>query len=129
MQALFRFAPYSAVNMPQKFHLRQLREAVGISLRELARQIDETPSNVSFWERTGTLPRSNIVVPMAAALGVSVEELLGHAKPKRAAAPGGRLRQLFERASKLPRRQQEKLISVLEPFVASQKPELAEKAS
>lgn len=103
--------------MPQKSHLRQLREAAGISLRELARQIKEQPTNVSFWERTGTLPRSNILVPMAAALGVTVEELLGHEKPRRAAAPGGKMRQVFEQVQKLPRRRQDKIVEVVEALL------------
>jgi transcriptional regulator with XRE-family HTH domain len=107
--------------------LRQLRAAAGLSVRELARQIDETHTNVSYWERSGNLPRADLLRPIAEALGVTVEQLLGDT-PQRAMPAGGRLRQLFERASKLPRRQQEKLISVLEPFVAAQKPEPAEKA-
>jgi transcriptional regulator with XRE-family HTH domain len=97
--------------------LRSIREARGISVRELARQIGEQSSNVSFWERTGTLPRSDVLVPIAKALGVSVEELLGEAKPSRVVSPGGRARQLFEAISKLPRRQQEKILDILEPFV------------
>lgn len=119
MQALFPAAPYNA-GLMAKTNLRQLREAKGLSVRELARQIDEQHTNVSFWERTGTLPRSNALVPLALVLGVSVEELLGHAKPKRVAAPGGRLRQVFERASKLPRRQQEKVAEFVEAFVERQ---------
>jgi transcriptional regulator with XRE-family HTH domain len=109
-------------------HLRQLREAAGLSVRELARQIGEQHTNVSYWERSGNLPRADLLRPIAEALSVTIEQLLGDA-PRRAMPAGGRLRQLFERASKLPRRQQEKLISVIEPFVVSQKPEPAEKAS
>lgn len=101
----------------QVSRLRSLREARGISARELARQIGEDSSNVSFWERTGTLPRSNVLLPIAKALGVTVEELLGEEKPSRVVSPGGRARQLFEAVSKMPRRQQEKILDILEPFV------------
>ena len=101
----------------QVSRLRALREAKGISLRELARQIGEDSSNVSFWERKGTLPRSNVLIPIAKALGVTVEELLGEEKPRRVVSPGGRARQLFEAVSKMPRRQQEKILDILEPFV------------
>jgi len=48
-----------------------------------------------------------------------VEELLGETKSKRTSAPGGRMRQLFDAASKLPRSKQEKVLSVLEPFVSA----------
>ena len=132
MQASFQTMPYSAVIMSAAAkgtsHLRQLREAAGLSVRELARQIGEQHTNVSYWERSGNLPRADLLRPIAEALSVTIEQLLGDA-PRRAMPAGGRLRQLFERASKLPRRQQEKLISVIEPFVVSQKPEPAEKAS
>lgn len=101
----------------QPTRLRQLREALGISVRELARQIDEQHTNVSFWERTGTLPRSNVLVALAKALGVSVEELLGEAKPRRAAAPGGKVRQVFEQVQKLPRRKQDKIVEVVEALL------------
>jgi transcriptional regulator with XRE-family HTH domain len=118
MQAVFQLMPYNA-GMAQSTdsRLRQLREAAGLSLRELARQIGEQPSNVSFWERTGTLPRSNVLVSMAKALGVTVEELLGQEKPRRAPAPGGKMRQAFEQVQKLPRRQQDKIIEVVEALL------------
>jgi transcriptional regulator with XRE-family HTH domain len=100
-------------------HLKSLRQAAKLSQRELAALIGEVHTNVAYWETSGNLPRSNVLVPMAKALGVSVEELLGEARPKRVLAPGGRLRQLFEAASKLPRSQQEKVLAVLEPFVTA----------
>ncbi len=97
--------------------LRTLRQARGISVRELARQIGEQSSNVSFWERTGTLPRSDVLLPIATALGVTVEQLLGEEKPSRVISPGGRVRQLFEAVSKMPRNKQEMILKMLEPFV------------
>lgn len=97
--------------------LKALREAAGLSIRELARQIDEQHTNVLFWEKTGTLPRSNVLILMAKALGVTVEELLGEPKPRRVVTPGGRLRQVFEAASHLPRREQQKLAEFVKLFV------------
>ncbi len=103
--------------MANDSRLRQLREAAGLSLRDLAKQIGEEHSNIRYWEQSGNLPRSNVLVPMAKALGVTVEELLGESRPKRGVSPGGRSRQLFEAVSKMPRRQQEKILDILEPFV------------
>jgi transcriptional regulator with XRE-family HTH domain len=97
--------------------LRGLREAAGISQRELARQIGQDQSNVRYWETTGKIPRSDVLIPMAKALGVTVEELLGEPKARRTPAPGGRVRQMFEAVSKLPRRQQQKIVDLLQPFV------------
>jgi len=118
MQADFRFVPYTAaMSKAAGSILRSLREASGLSLRELARQIGEQPTNLSYWERTGNLPRADLILPIAQALGVSPEEILGEAKPKRAAAPGGKVRTVFEQVQKLPRRQQDKIVEVVEALL------------
>ena len=103
---------------PSASRLRVLRQRAGLSLRELARILGEQPSNVNYWETKGGLPRSDVLAPIAKALGVTVEELLGADAPKRTVAPGGRARQAFDRVSRLPRRQQEKIIEVVEAFAA-----------
>ena len=97
--------------------LRELRERAGLSIRELARMIDEDHSNVRYWENSGKPPRSDMLLPLANALGVTVEELLGAEKPQRAVIPGGKLGQVFVEVSKLPRRQQDKVIEFVEAFV------------
>lgn len=104
--------------MAEKSTLRQLREAAGISVRELARQIGESHTNVSYWERSGQIPRSDVLAPMARVLGVTVESLLGQAATPRSLPPGSRLGQVFEAVAKLPRRQQQKVIEMAEGFVA-----------
>lgn len=104
--------------MATKSNLRRLREAAGLSVRELARQIEESPTNVSYWERSGQIPRSDVVAAIASVLGVSIEAVLGEAQPRRAAAPGGKVRQAFEAVSKLPRRQQEHVLKVVNALVA-----------
>lgn len=67
-----------------------------------------------------TLPlfRSDVLPAMADALGVRVEELLGHeVKRKISAAPSGRARLAFDAVSKLPKRQQQKIVEVVEAMV------------
>jgi transcriptional regulator with XRE-family HTH domain len=107
--------------MATKSTLRRLRETAGLSVRELAKQIGESPTNVSYWERSGQIPRSDVLAPMAKALGVTVHDLLGEPKPGRAVTPGGRLGQVFAQVSKLPRRQQQKVIEMAEGFLALHK--------
>jgi transcriptional regulator with XRE-family HTH domain len=127
MQASFPFEPYTATIMATNGHtsrLRQLREAAGLSQRELARMIGQEQSNVRYWEQSDKPPRSDVLAPMAQALGVTVEDVLGMPK-RRATAPGGKVRQLFEEVSRLPRRQQDKIVSLLEPFVVQQRQDAA----
>ena len=120
MQGFFSLPIYDSRMTAKKNEspLRALREAAGISLRELARQIGEDHSNVRFWETTGKIPRSDVLIPMAKALGVTVEELLGEPKAKRSSTPGGKVGQMFDAVSKLPRRQQQKIIEVVEALVS-----------
>jgi hypothetical protein len=54
---------------------------------------------------------------MASALGVTVEEPLGQDKPSRVMNPGGKVRSVFERGQKLPRRRQEKIVEVVETLL------------
>ena len=120
MQEFFSFTAY-ARGMAAKSRLRELREAAGLSVRELARQIGEQHTNVLYWEQSGNLPRSNVLLPMAKALGVTVHDLLGEPKAKRSVTPGGRLGQVFEQVAKLPRRQQQKVIEMAEGFLSLHK--------
>jgi transcriptional regulator with XRE-family HTH domain len=116
MQAFLSIHPYDLA-MATKSRLRQLREAKGISVRELARQIDEHHTNVSYWERSGQVPRSNTLIPLAKALGVTVEVLLGEPHAKRVISPGGKMRQLFDVASTLPRQKQKAVVEILEGYL------------
>jgi transcriptional regulator with XRE-family HTH domain len=118
MQALFSARPYDADMAKTASRLRAFREAAGLSQRELARQIGQDQSNIRYWEQSGNLPRSDVLVPMAQALGVTVEEVLGAARPKRVVGPGGKLGRAFQEALRLPRRQQEKLAEFVKIFVA-----------
>jgi len=88
----------------------------GLSQVELAKRIDTSSSNVAFWELTGTPPRGEVLPALASALGVSVDELLGVTPPRPAVAKG-RLQEAFHAAAKLPRRQQQKIVEVVEALL------------
>ena len=96
-----------------------LRNDAGLTVRELARQIGTSHTTVMYWERVGKVGKTEFLLPMAKALGVTVEEVLGQARPRKTITAGGKMGQLFEEASKLPRSQQDKVIAVLEPFVSA----------
>jgi transcriptional regulator with XRE-family HTH domain len=124
MQAIFTSQDILA-DMSEKFsaqrgkRLKALRVASGLSQRELAERLGVHHSNIGFWESGAVPPRSEVLPTMADIFGVRVEELLGHeAKRKIAAAPSGRARLTFDRVSKLPKRQQQKILEVVEAFVA-----------
>jgi transcriptional regulator with XRE-family HTH domain len=98
--------------------LVELRQAAGLTQMQLAQKLAVHHSNIAFWELSGTPPRGQVLPVMAQALNVSVDELLGVTPPKpRKQAAKGRLQLVFEAASKLPRRQQEKIAEFVEAFV------------
>ena len=99
-----------------------LRERAGLSQLQLAEKLDVTQQAVALWERKTNAPRGDTLARLAAALAVSVDDLLGLAAPKaKAAVARGRLQSVFESAAKLPRRQQEKVAEFLEAFVERQR--------
>jgi transcriptional regulator with XRE-family HTH domain len=109
--------PMPAASKPLS-RLKALREKAGISQRELARLLEVHHSNVSFWERSGVPPRSDLLPQMARLLGVTVDELLGEPKVSKPRKPQGKAGQVFEQVAKLPRRQQERILGVVEDMLA-----------
>lgn len=127
--------PYTSGAMPRKstktkpqqgMRLAELRKDAGLSQYELARYVGVPQANIAFWERSEKPPRSEVLPKMAEALGVTVEDLLivGDEKPVRRKAtktsgrPPGKVREVFERVSKLPRRQQEHIITWISAYVS-----------
>jgi transcriptional regulator with XRE-family HTH domain len=111
---------------PQGARLAELRKAAGLSQYELARYVGVPQPNIAFWEQSEKPPGSEVLPEMAQALGVSVEELLivGDEKPLRRKAaksygrPAGKVREVFDRVSKLPRRQQEHIVNWVSAYVS-----------
>ena len=99
-------------------HLTGLRETAGLTQHQLAERLGLPQSNIAFWERSDKPPRGEVLPQLAQALDVSVDALLGVATPKaKRQAAKGRLQLVFESAAKLPRRQQQKILEVVEAMV------------
>jgi transcriptional regulator with XRE-family HTH domain len=98
--------------------LAEARVRAGLSQAKLAELMGTTQPAVAYWERTAENLRSDVVARLAKILEISSDELLGTRNHRpRFEKPTGKARQLFEAVSKMPRRQQEKVFAVLEPFV------------
>lgn len=105
--------------------LAELRKEAGLSQYELARYVGVPQANIAFWERSEKPPRSDVLPKMAQVLGVTVEDLIvGDEKPlkKKAAKsngrPAGKVREVFDRVSRLPRRQQEHIVNWVSAYVS-----------
>ena len=128
MQALtltFQSAPYNPgmnTGRPAKHprppfgqRLHDLREQAGLSQEQLADKLGIAQRTYSQWERRPVALRHDQLEAVADALGISTAELMGAPESKaRGSGPAGKLRQVFERASKLPRDQQKHVVRVIE---------------
>jgi len=110
--------PSTKERPPFGARLHALREQAGLSQQQLAERLGLTQRAYAYWERNPVALRPDQLQKLTDALEITIEELLGDpAAKRRAAGPTGKMRRLFEVASRLPRNQQQKIIAVLEPFV------------
>lgn len=101
--------------------LAHARHLAGLTQDQLARKLGITQRVLSHWERAPVALRAEQLMALANALQVSADFLLGREPARsRATGPAGRARRVFEQVSQLPRHQQQKIIEVVEAFVAQQ---------
>lgn len=111
--------PSEKPRSPLGQRLTLARESAGISQTELAEKLGTNQQTVAYWERNAKRLHSEVLAKLVAILGVSADELHGAKTPKPRGTPTqGRARQLFEAVSRLPRRQQQKVLEVVEALVA-----------
>lgn len=105
-------------------HLAELRNAASLSQAQLAEQLNVRQATVAAWERSERPPRGEFVVPLADALGVSLDTLLRKSgKAARHRGPASRLEELLDQASQLPKRRQSRIAAVLEAVIAQESAE------
>lgn len=98
--------------------LHALREAAGLTQAQIADKLGISPRAYAFWEREPVSLRAEQIATLADVLAVTADEIVGRSQPKRRGpGPAGKLRQVFEQASKLPRSQQAKVAEFVEAFV------------
>lgn len=113
----------------QGAHLAALRVRAGLTQMELADAVGESQGNIAFWELSEKPPRSEVLPKLAKVLGVSVEHLLSpdaSAPPparRRHSGPVSKVERLLAEVTRLPRRQQDKVIEFVEAFVDKHKRE------
>ena len=94
------------------------REAVGLSQAQVAGQLGITQKAYAVWERYPVALRPEQIEKLTSTLHITVEYIFGRDSAKsRGKGPAGKLRQVFERASQLPRNQQSKVAEFVEAFV------------
>ena len=98
--------------------LHTAREALGLSQAQVAEKLGINQASYGAWERYPVALRPDQIEQLSKILNVSVEHLFGKETLKsRVGGPVGRVRQVFEKVSKLPRHQQNKVAEFVEAFV------------
>lgn len=100
--------------------LYQLREAAGLTQAQVAEKLGISHRAYAFWEREPTAIRAEQLAILADLFQVSADLLIGRDAPKpRSGGPTGKLRQVFDNAAKLSRRQQQRVIEVVEDILVA----------
>jgi transcriptional regulator with XRE-family HTH domain len=113
--------PSKEPRTPFGARLHAAREAAGLTQAQVAEKMGVTQTAYGVWERYPVALRPDQIEQLAKLLNVTVEHLFGRDQVKaRGKGPVGRLRQVFEKASQLPRHQQNKVAEFVEAFVERQ---------
>jgi len=94
---------------------------LGLSQSQVAEKLGITQTAYADWERYPVALRPDQVEKLAGILNITIEQLYSATLEKRpGGGPVGKARRVFETVSRLPRRQQQKIVEVVEALVAQQ---------
>ncbi len=93
--------------------LAALRKRRGLSQAQLADKLDTTRKVIDYYERRAQNPTLEFMQRAAAALNVSLAELLGE-RSRRKPGPAPALQRKLEEIQKLPRAKQQAIMQVLD---------------
>ena len=100
--------------------LFKLREERGFTQSYVAEKVSVSTRAYAFWERKPIALHASQIAKLSEVFGVSADFIVGRPEPKtKRNGPKGKLETIFEQVHDLPRSQQDKIVSVLEPFVAA----------
>ncbi len=103
--------------------LAAIRRSKGLSQRELAERLGVTREMIDYYERRAPNPALDFIERAAAALGVSVAELLGSQPHTMRAKPGpvSQLERRVEQVKLLPRKKQQLILEFLDAILNAEK--------
>ncbi len=108
--------PAKLKRTPLGQRMAEAREKTGLTQTELGERLGVSQRVIANWERKPVALRAEQLAALADALSVSADFLLGRLDAK-SPFPKGRLREVFEKAHKLPRTQQNLIVDMVEAYV------------
>lgn len=114
--------PASQPRTPFGERLHAAREARGLSQAQVAEHLGMSQNAYACWERKPVALRPDQVEQLAKILGVSIDVLfIANGGPNRKGGPTGKARRVFDEVSRLPRKRQQRILSVVEDMLAAQR--------
>jgi len=115
--------PSSSEPPPFGKRLIELRKGRGWAQGEFAEILGVTPQTVEYYERRAKNPSLDVLLKLSAALGITVSELVGDVPVKRSKpGPTSELEERIEKIRRLPRKEQEVVIRMLDGVINSARP-------
>lgn len=96
------------------------RKASGLTQTQLAEQLGIAQQTIAHYEMGRLRVAVALLPPMARALGVAVEDLMGEEAPAAKRGPAPKLQQQIERIQQLPKSQQRFVMQMLDTVLAQQ---------
>jgi len=114
--------PSKRLRTPFGERLHASREERGFSQAQVAQLLGISQNAYACWERNPVALRPEQIAQVAKILTVSVETLFGeNSNLIRRGGPTGKAQRVFEEVSHLPRKRQQRIISVVEDLLAVQR--------
>jgi transcriptional regulator with XRE-family HTH domain len=101
--------------------IARARVAVGLTQHQLSERLGVSQQMVGYLELRPVAVRPEMLAKISEVLGVSLDDLLGSSAPRKPSGPTGRVRQVFEEVSKLPRSRQQRIVGVVEDMLAAKR--------
>jgi transcriptional regulator with XRE-family HTH domain len=98
--------------------LAELRKRAGYTQVELAEELGVTQRIITYYERESIHPPAHLITPIAQALKITADELLGHAPLKKEPKPRNtRLQRRLEQIERLAPTEKRQVLQVLDAFI------------
>lgn len=100
--------------------LAEARKASGLTQTQLAEQLGIAQQTLAHYEMGRLRVAVALMPPLARALGITVEDLMGEEAPPARRGPAPKLQQQIERIQKLPKARQRFVMEMLDTVLAQQ---------
>ena len=100
--------------------LNSARLTSGLSQVQVAEKLGITQSAYAAWERESVALRPDQITKICSILKIRVEELFEDKAAKKKSGPTGKARRVFEDVTRLPQRQQQRILGMVEDMLLAQ---------